>query len=724
MSTFAERPWSEKATLDDVYYCYRILLAREPSDEDIKYWSDRLATEEFSYDRLAWYFRKAREFGVRTRARGITLVSLDDFELYVHYYDWDIGENILQYRQYEPHVTAFLKKHLREGMTFVDVGANIGYFTLTAAKQVGFSGRVIAVECNPQNCELMYMSLHRNGFDQVSVYPFAVSDSRKLMSFSWGFSNGMVNELSEDEEEPCIIPAVTLDSLLQNESRIDVIKMDIEGSEGKAWTGMQQTIQKHYPILLMEFFPALLKQVSGGDGEDLLNSIFAQGYRAAILGLEQQLVPALSTQDVINVWRKRAEETGDEAKTYLDLVFSTTDLCKERPAPVIAWLSPFPPQRSGIANYSYSIIKELRPHLDIDLFYDGEEPAPEIRQEFNAYPISEFTKRRKQYDEVVYHLGNNSGFHKKIYELAWNFPGTIVLHDYNLSAFLRDAFYREGNGLYEQALLNDSSESERRIFRELLPVIGRHAVRTPMSHAVVNRSRKVIVHHRWMKNRFPDKDHIQVVPMFAKIDYQPTPAEVESFKSKFQIRENHFLISCLGFTNANKLPKLQIEVIERLLDEGYPVHLLFAGETAPEVKELEAQVAAGPNSDHITFTGYLNEKDYFSAIFASDVIVNLRNPSMGEASLTLMQALAAGKPTIISDVDQYKEFPDRVCWKVTHDENQAELLHEYLKVLLSNRNVREAISANSSAYVKSVLALERVIPQWLRVLRLRQNREI
>ena len=90
----------------------------------------------------------------------------------------------------------------------------------------------------------------------------------------------------------------------------------------------------------------------------------------------------------------------------------------------------------------------------------------------------------------------------------------------------------------------------------------------------------------------------------------------------------------------------------------------------------------------------------------------------------IVQALAAGKPTIVSDVDQYKEFPDRVCWKVTHDENQAELLHEYLTVLLSNRNVREAISANSSAYVKSVLALERVIPQWLRVLRLRQNREI
>jgi glycosyltransferase involved in cell wall biosynthesis len=242
-----------------------------------------------------------------------------------------------------------------------------------------------------------------------------------------------------------------------------------------------------------------------------------------------------------------------------------------------------------------------------------------------------------------------------------------------------------------------------------------------MSHAVVNRSRKVIVHHRWIKNQFSNKDHIQVIPMFAKIDYQPTAAEIENFKSKFRIRANYFLISCLGFTNTNKLPKLQIEVTERLLAQGYPVHLLFAGETAPEVKHLEAQVEAGTNNDHITFTGYLNEKDYFTAIFASDVIINLRNPSMGEASLTLTQALAAGKPTIVSDLDQYKEFPDRVCWKLSHDENQAELLHEYLTVLLSNRNVREAISENSSAYVKSVLALDRVIPQWLRVLGFRQN---
>ena len=206
-------------------------------------------------------------------------------------------------------------------MTFVDVGANVGYFTLTAATKVGQSGRVIAVECNPQNCELIYMSLHRNGFEQVMVYPFAVGDTQKLMSLSWGFSNGFVTELAEDDEDAFIVPAVTLDSLLQNEHRVDVIKMDIEGSEAKAWQGMRETIAKHHPVLLMEFFPALLERVSAVQGDDFLGQVFACGYSAGVLRRDQELQPALSTGEVIAEWEKEREQVGEVAKTYLDLVF-------------------------------------------------------------------------------------------------------------------------------------------------------------------------------------------------------------------------------------------------------------------------------------------------------------------------------------------------------------------------------------------------------------------
>lgn len=322
MNELEKRRWSDRATLDDIYYCYRILLGREPGDEGWTYWSGRLATEHFTCAKLAAYFCKSREYVTGLKARGIKLVRLDDFDLYVHEYDWDIGAGIIQSRKYEPHVTAFLKQHLKRGMTFVDVGANIGYFTLVAANLVGSSGRTIAVECNPKNCELIYMSLRQNNFDDVLVYPFAVSDGQKLMSFTSGFSNGIVSELAEDEKEAVIVPAVTLDFLLQNEPGIDVIKMDIEGSEGKAWQGMQQIIEKHHPLLLMEFFPSLLKRVSGTQAGEFLDSIFACGYRAAVLPPTRKgLLPSSSATEVMETWRKQCEVVGDEAKAYLDLAF-------------------------------------------------------------------------------------------------------------------------------------------------------------------------------------------------------------------------------------------------------------------------------------------------------------------------------------------------------------------------------------------------------------------
>lgn len=384
--------------------------------------------------------------------------------------------------------------------------------------------------------------------------------------------------------------------------------------------------------------------------------------------------------------------------------------------PKIAWLSPLPPQQSGIANYSYHLVKALRPYAEIDLYCDGTEVAAELKNEFQVHQLSLYPDQRRKYDQAIYHLGNNSLLHKEIYKLAWNFPSTIVLHDYNLSAFMHDAFYLKGDWqLYEQALVNANGESESKKLQAFIPRLRRNIGTFPMSHAVVNKSRKVVVHHRWLRDQFAPADHIHVIPHFAKINYQPPPEKIEAFKKRF-LTDKYFVITCLGFINTNKLPQLQVEVVKRLLMQGYPVHLLFAGETAPEVKRFQSEVEGSEYRENITFTGYLDEPDYFSALFCSDVVINLRNPSMGEASGTLMHALAAAKPTIISDVNQYKEFPDHVCWKVTHDEHEADLLFEYLVALLTNRKLRAAMSASSLDYAQEVFSFSRIVPQWIEAL--------
>jgi len=382
----------------------------------------------------------------------------------------------------------------------------------------------------------------------------------------------------------------------------------------------------------------------------------------------------------------------------------------------IAWVSPFPPQRTGIANYSYLLVKELRTTFEIDLYYESEPPCAELQNLFATYPLSVFEGRRQQYDRVVYHLGNNSEFHAGIYRVAWNFPGTIVLHDYDLSGFMSEAFLRWHPDLFFQALANGSDRGHRQQVEALFQKVVSRAHHLPMSHAIVNRSKKVIVHHRWVKKQFDDEQHIVVIPLFAKLNCIVTDENVSAFRRRVGIKDDHFVIVCLGFVNQNKLPQLQIDVVQGLRKEGYPVQLVFAGEPAPELKDLVTAVASGELREYVIFTGYQSELDYFAAIAAADVIINLRNPSMGEGSLTLMHALAAGKPTIVSDANQYREFPDKVCWKLVHDQNENELLFEYLKRLLSEPQVRAAMSANAVLYVENVLAMDRIREHWVRAL--------
>jgi glycosyltransferase involved in cell wall biosynthesis len=393
------------------------------------------------------------------------------------------------------------------------------------------------------------------------------------------------------------------------------------------------------------------------------------------------------------------------------MTYSKTNL------PRVAWVSPFPPQRSGIANYSYRLVQALRPQLPIDLYYDKEEPVAALKDAFQVYPLSAFRAQHENYDEVIYHLGNNRLFHTEIYKLAWEFPDTIVLHDYNLSAFMHEAFSTGGDRhLYRRALVDGDDQEGPGGLQGLIQKFIPGTSRLPMSGAIVNRSRRVIVHHRWVKNQFAKNSHIQVIPHFAEINCRPTAEEVQNFKKKFALKDNYFVLSCLGFINRNKLPDLQIKVVKRLINEGYPVQMVFAGEPAPDVEPLVSEIRSSRYRENIIFTGYLDEQQYFSAIFASDVIVNLRNPSMGEASGTLMHALAAAKPTVISNLNQYREFPDKVCWKLTHDSDESEVLYAYLTSLLVDRNLRAAISRNAAEYVESVLDLEKVAAEWKRVI--------
>ena len=392
-------------------------------------------------------------------------------------------------------------------------------------------------------------------------------------------------------------------------------------------------------------------------------------------------------------WKNAAIQTKQAFKN----IMPKSSLTAERIRKKIAWVSPFPPQRSGISYYSHVLIEVLKDFFDIDLYYVNERPAESITKAFTVFDHRKLSENLGLYDEIVYHLGNNPKLHSEIYKLAWRFPGTLVLHDYNINLLMRRAFLGTAHEhLYKTALKEEQGADAT----QKADIKGMsEGSDVPLSRSIVKRSKKVIVHSMWAKRQFEGMSNVAMIPQFAKIAYRPTNKEIGSFRKKYGIDSRHFVISCLGFINVNKLPELLSKVIKELFYEGYPVKMVFAGELSGYLTYLKEEITNSEHAISFAFTGYQSEQDYFTAICASDIVVNLRDPSMGESSATLLHSLALGKPVMVSDVNQYMEFPDSVCWKVPRDDCEYHL-YNYLKVLMNNRCLRKQLSENSLEFSK------------------------
>ena len=104
--------------------------------------------------------------------------------------DYAVGHTVARTGSYEPEVSATLREVLPPGATFVDIGANIGWFSLLAASLVGPTGRVIAIEPNPRNVALLRQSAKDNGFDNIDVVTVALGERRGAAALETDGSNG------------------------------------------------------------------------------------------------------------------------------------------------------------------------------------------------------------------------------------------------------------------------------------------------------------------------------------------------------------------------------------------------------------------------------------------------------------------------------------------------------------------------------------------------------
>lgn len=272
-------------TEEDVYYCYRLLWQKPPDPEGMKFWRERIGHTNIRT--LIDYFIDHDNFRSAEAIRAKpTIVELQGFKMCVQMRDWQVGSVIANHKIWEPYVTQEIQKNLKSGQTFLDLGANIGYFTLLGASLVGPTGKVIAFEPNPDNCDLIRQSVELNQFQNIILHCNAVGDREAEFFLDWDYdtahSNSLVKEVPTTSKRVAT-RTVVLDKILKNDSRIDVMKIDIEGWEGLALRGMTQMLNRDHPIIFTEFFPGMIARFSRIDPKSYLDEIQSLGYRFAVL---------------------------------------------------------------------------------------------------------------------------------------------------------------------------------------------------------------------------------------------------------------------------------------------------------------------------------------------------------------------------------------------------------------------------------------------------------
>lgn len=390
----------------------------------------------------------------------------------------------------------------------------------------------------------------------------------------------------------------------------------------------------------------------------------------------------------------------------------------------IALVTPWPNQKTGIADFECKLLPYLAKHFEIDVFMDDtvvNPDKPEKNPCGKLFSIKELDSRIADYEKVIYEIGGNADFHVEIYKKLKKHGGIAEVHDFVLLHFFNWAFYKTGQKeTYRQALIDayGKEEGERLFTLTKNDFACIDDKKFTMAESIVNISDKTIFHNQWSVNQLSKKKNTVAIPLacFEKETFTEQERKNANDKLKKLINDqNEVLIGCFGFVNANKRPYAVIDAVKQLIEDGYNVKLCFFGKE-PEGIGIKKYAKKAGLDKAVYVTGYLERSEYIAGLERTDIVVNLRYPSMGESSGPLCEAFKYGKPVLVSNNNQYKEYPDEVCWKVPIDGSETAVLTAMLEQLIIDKKTRFVLGDNARKYADKVLNPERIAEYYAELL--------
>ncbi len=387
--------------------------------------------------------------------------------------------------------------------------------------------------------------------------------------------------------------------------------------------------------------------------------------------------------------------------------------------PRIAWFSPVNPVPSGISDYTEELLPYLTAWAQVDLIVDdGVEPTnPHLVEHLEVVPVSRFEARRRRvaYDALVYHMGNSPA-HAYVYEAIQRWPGILVLHDLVLHHFfLWYAFNRGRPELYLDALAR-RGEAGRRVAErmsrgQLLDAAFDH----PLVELILPYARGVLAHSRYVLEAVaplaPDLPRARV-PM----GVPPQPAlDRSAARRALGVPEEALVVASFGHANPYKRLETALRAFRALVEDRPDARFWVVGSLSPHL-DLRETVSRLGLDGRVRLWGHVPRPVYYAAMAAADLAVNLRHPSAGETSASLLRLLAAGLPTLVSDTAAFAELPRHVVAHVPVGPLEEPTLTALLRHLAAWSELRRALGAHARAFVAAEHTLEASAAAYARVL--------
>ncbi|MBI3681713.1 MAG: glycosyltransferase [Acidobacteria bacterium] len=347
----------------------------------------------------------------------------------------------------------------------------------------------------------------------------------------------------------------------------------------------------------------------------------------------------------------------------------------------LAFFSPLPPVRSGIADYSAALLEELGKVAEVTVYENAS-------QHFDA----------ARHDVALYQIGNNE-HHAHAYETALAHPGVIVMHEANLHHLISDLTIRRNDWDAYVAEAEYNGGVTAREYAESVRALeaGPDYDGLPMLRRLLERSRAAIVHSDFVAGELRKAGFENSIARIPHGAWIPETADRMGWRHKLGLDERTPLIGIFGFLKPYKRIRESLRAFRRLGRLVPEAKMILVGEEHPAVP-LGPMITNLNLDAHVRVLGFVPMEEFEGYLGACDIVLNLRYPTVGESSGTLLRSLGLGKAVVVSDVGAFSELPGIVL-KAPVDAAEEDLLFEYLNLLVSRPEVARALGDRARDWV-------------------------